>query len=142
MTTECNTPSSTVHALNFHSHGRRPIVARFDGGTLTSDAGGMLLREVEEHTGVLRRFAECFTDHRDPDQTEHSVRELPSQRVLGLCLGYEDVGDHDQLRHDPLLAMLVGKADPTGESRSRQRDRGIPLAGKSTLNVSVRGHHC
>jgi hypothetical protein len=110
------------------------VVARFDGGTITSDAGALLLREVERKTGILAQFAACFTDHRDPELIEHSVGELVAQRVYGLALGYEDLNDHDQLRFDPLLATLVGKTDPTGQQRARRRDQGKPLAGKSTLN--------
>jgi hypothetical protein len=110
------------------------LVARFDGGRITSDAGALLLRQVEQSTGILRRFAGCFGDHRDPDLIEHSVYELIAQRVYGLALGYEDLIDHDTLRQDPLLALLVGKKDLSGQQRLRQRDRGNPLAGKSTLN--------
>jgi hypothetical protein len=73
-------------------------------------------------------------DHRDPERVEHSVPELLAQRVFALALGYEDLNDHDTLRHDPLLAVLVGKADPTGQERRRREDRGKSLAGKSTLN--------
>ena len=129
MKTEC-----TTDRLSFQPLGRREVVAAFDGGTITSDAGGLLLREVEQRTGVIRQLADCFTDHRDPDLIEHTVQELVAQRVYGLALGYEDLNDHDQLRLDPLLATLVGKRDPTGEDRTRDRDRGKPLAGKSTLN--------
>jgi len=129
MATECNQKTFAFHAL-----GRRDIVARFDGGRITSDAGGLLLREAERLTGIVRQFSACFTDHRDPDLIEHTVEELIGQRVYGLALGYEDLNDHDELRHDPMLAVLVGKADPTGNTRSRERDRGKALAGKSTLN--------
>ena len=93
-----------------------------------------MLREVEKRTKVVERFAACFTDHRDAERIEHTVKELVAQRVYGLALGYEDLNDHDQLRQDPLLAVLVEKEDPTGESRTRQRDQGKALAGKSTLN--------
>jgi hypothetical protein len=93
-----------------------------------------LLRKTEELTGIIRQFADCFTDHRDPDLIEHTVRELVAQRVHALALGYEDLNDHDDLRSDPLLATVVGKADPTGKARQRPRDRGKALAGKSTLN--------
>jgi hypothetical protein len=113
---------------------QRQVVGRFDGGAITSDAGGLLLREVERRTGIIARFAACFRDHRKPEQIEHTVRELVAQRVYGLALGYEDLNDHEQLRQDPLLAILAEKADPTGESRVRARDRGKALAGKSTLN--------
>jgi hypothetical protein len=89
---------------------------------------------VEARTGILRRFAACFIDHRDPELIEHSVCELLAQRIFGLALGYEDLNDHDTLRHDPLLAVLVGKADPTGQDRRCRKDRGKALAGKSTLN--------
>jgi len=120
--------------FNFQPLDRREVVAKFDGGTITSDAGSLLLREVEAATNVIQQFAACFTDHRRPDRIEHSVAELVAQRVYGLALGYEDLNDHEQLRADPLLAALVGKADPTGQSREKKRDRGKPLAGKSTLN--------
>jgi len=118
----------------FQDLGRRKVVARFDSGPITSDAGGLLLREVEEYTGIIRQLADCFTDYRDEDLIEHSVEELLRQRIFGLALGYEDLNDHDQLRNDPLLATLVGKQDPTGLDRSRKRDHGKALAGKSTLN--------
>lgn len=129
MTTQC-----TTARMQFQPLGRREVIGTFDGGTLTSDGGGLLLAEVEQRTGLLRQFAACFTDHRDPDLLEHSVLDLVRQRVYGLALGYEDLNDHDELRRDPLLATLVGKADPTGQDRARRRDVGRALAGKSTLN--------
>jgi hypothetical protein len=129
MTTECNQKSFAFHPL-----GSREVTARFDGGRITSDAGSLLLRETERATGILRQFAACFTDHRNPDLIEHTVEQLIAQRVYALCLGYEDLNDHDILRHDPLLAVLAGKADPMGEDRVRARDKGKALAGKSTLN--------
>jgi hypothetical protein len=109
--------------LSFQGVGKRQIVARFDGGQLSSDGGGLLLLEVERRTGLLREFAKCFRDYRNPKLVEHSLRSLIRQRVMGLALGYEDLNDHDQLRHDPLIATLVEKTDPTEA-----------LAGKSTLN--------
>ncbi len=129
MDTQCN---STY--LDFPILGRREILADFDGGDITSDGGALLLRKVEQLTGVIRQFAACFTDHRDPDLIEHTVEDLLAQRVYALALGYEDLNDHDDLRRDPLLAAVVGKTDPTGQSRRRRRDRGKALAGKSTLN--------
>jgi hypothetical protein len=93
-----------------------------------------LLREVERRTGILRGFAGCFTDHRAVDRIEHSVEELIAQRIYALALGYEDLNDHEQLRADPLLAVLAGKRDPEGKDRKQERDRGKALAGKSTLN--------
>lgn len=129
MTTEC-----TQKSFPFHPHSHRDVVARFDGGTITSDGGSLLLREVEKRTGIIGQFARCFTDHRNPALIEHTVEELVAQRLYGLALGYEDLNDHEDLRRDPLLATLVGKADVTGEQRARQRDAGKPLAGKSTLN--------
>ena len=107
MATEC-----TQRTFAFQPLGRREVRARFDGGKITSDAGGLLLRETERATGIIRQLAGCFTDHRDPDLIEHTVYELLAQRIYALCLGYEDLNDHDQLRHDPLLAILVGKNDP------------------------------
>jgi hypothetical protein len=114
--------------------GSRQVLADFDGGDISSDGGALLLREAERLTGVIRQFAACFADHRNPDLTEHTVEELIAQRVYALALGYEDLNDHDDLRRDPLLATVVGKADPTGKARQRPRDRGKALAGKSTLN--------
>jgi len=129
MTTQC-----TQESFGFHDLGRREVVARFDGGKITSDAGGLLLRETERLTGIIRQFAACFSDHRDPDLIEHPAEDLIAQRIFALALGYEDLNDHDDLRHDPLLAVLVGKRDPLGQQRARERDRGKALAGKSTLN--------
>jgi len=127
--TECN-----WQRLLFQPHARREVVADFDGGAITSDAGGLLLREVEQRFGIIRQFACCFTDHRSEEAIEFSVLELLLQRVMGLALGYEDLNDHEQLRHDPLLALLCGRADITGADRLDPRDQGKPLAGKSTLN--------
>ena len=118
MMTEC-----TPEPLAFQGVAGRAVVARFDGGTLTSDAGAVLLREVERRTGILTQFAACFRDHRDPARVTHSVAALVRQRVYALALGYEDLNDHDQLRHDPLVAVLA-EAD----------DLRAPGAGKSTLN--------
>lgn len=115
---ECN-----GEQLGFQGVGGREIVARFDGGQLSSDGGGLLLREVDRRTGLLAEFVACFRDYRDPSLIEHALDTLIRQRVMGLALGYEDLNDHDQLRHDPLIATLVDKKDPTQA-----------LAGKSTLN--------
>src|SRR3954462_5355619 len=112
----------------------REVIGRFDGGQITCDGGSLLLREVEGSTGILRRLAGCFTDHRAVDRIEHSVGELIAQRSYALALGYEDLNDDEQLRADPLLAVLAGKPDPEGKDRKQERDRGKALAGKSTLN--------
>src|SRR5262245_24269217 len=129
MSTECNRAE-----LVFQPLGPRAVVGRFEGGTISSDGGCLLLGEAERLTGTPRQWAACFTDHRDPDTLEPPVAELIAQRVYGLALGYEDLNEHDTLRLDPLLATLVGKGDPTGADRRRPRDRGKALAGKSTLN--------
>jgi len=129
VTTDCN-----PQQLEFQGVTRRTLVASFDGGTLTSDGGLLLLGEVDRRRGILGRFAACFKDTRKRNLVEHSVEELLRQRILGLALAYEDLNDHDELRTDPLLAAVVGKADPTGRDRRNQQDRGKPLAGKSTLN--------
>src|SRR4051812_25603003 len=129
METQCN-PAY----LDFPMLGSRQVLADFDGGDISSDGGALLLRQTERLTGIIRQFAACFTDHRDPDLVEHQVEHLLAQRVYGLALGYEDLIDHDDLRRDPLLATVVGKDDPSGKTRRRQRDRGKALAGKSTLN--------
>jgi hypothetical protein len=120
--------------LEFQGFGRRQVVASFDGGRISSDGGLLLLREVAQRTGLLERFAHCFTDYRDPRRIEHKVEALVAQRVLALAQGYEDLNDHDALRDDPLLALAVGKPDLTGAQRLRGRDQGHALAGKSTLN--------
>jgi Transposase DDE domain group 1 len=92
------------------------------------------LNLAEKRTGIIRKFAACFTDYRDRESIEHSVQDLLAQRVYGMCLGYEDLNDHDQLRSDRALAVIVGKEDPQGKHRRDKRDRGKALAGKSTLN--------
>src|SRR5665811_988398 len=118
MTTECKQEPFPFHPLN-----QREVRGQFDGGSITSDAGGLLLREVEKRTNIIGQFASCFTDYRDPELVEHGVAELLGQRIYGLALGYEDLNDHEELRRDPLLAVLSGK-----------RELEEPLAGKSTLN--------
>jgi hypothetical protein len=102
--TEC-----TQDRFGFESHFSREVVARFDGGALTSDGGALLLREVERRINLIARLSECFDDHRNLLLVRHQVREMVAQRVYGLALGYEDLNDHDQLREDPLLAVLSGK---------------------------------
>ena len=127
--TECKT-----ERVQFHALGSREVYGQFDGGDISSDAGGLLLREVEKRTGILKQFAGCFQDYRDPRFVEHRIEPLVAQRVYGLCLGYEDLNDHDQLRSDPVLAVMVDETDPKGRTRKQERDRGKALAGKSTLN--------
>lgn len=105
----------------------RAVVASFDGGAITSDAGGLLLGSTDRAIGLVDRFAGCFTDGRCPTLIEHQVMTLVGQRVFGLALGYEDLNDHDRLRHDPLLAVLAGKL-------TARRSDCAPVAGKSTLN--------
>ena len=103
------------------------MVAAFDGGAITSDAGALLLGATDRAVGLIDRFAACFVDRRDRRLIEHELRTLVGQRVLGIALGYEDLIDHDELRHDPVLAVLAGKL------RAKRRNC-APLAGKSTLN--------
>lgn len=128
MLTQC-----TGDFFDFERIGSREIVARFDGGRVTSDGGGLLLREVDRRFGITERLAGCFRDFRDSELVEHSLPELLRQRIYALCLGYEDLNDHDSLRHDPMLAAMVGKGDPLGVERVG-RNHGKALAGKSTLN--------
>jgi hypothetical protein len=129
MQTDCN-----PNLFNFQEIGKKKVVADFNGGTISSDAGGLLLREIVIASDYLRDFAGCFYDYRNQRFVEHSVEELVSQKIIGLCLGYEDLNDHEFLRHDPLFATLCGKLDPSGEDRIHQRDKGKACAGKSTLN--------
>jgi len=105
----------------------RSVVAAFDGGSITSDAGAMLLGATDRAIGLIDRFAACFRDFRCPGLIEHEVKTLIGQRVFGLALGYEDLIDHDQLRHDPVMAILAGKLEA-------RREDCAPVAGKSTLN--------
>lgn len=116
--TECLQPS-----FGFDVCGKREIVARFDGGTITSDGGALLLRQTDKRLNLLPRLAECFLDGRDQPKVKHSILEMLSQRIYGLALGYEDINDHEQLRNDPLFGILAG-----------QGELDKPLAGKSTLN--------
>lgn len=129
MNTHCK-----PNRLELQGPGRQVLTADFDGGHLTSDAGVLVLQQLDRRLGILRRFADCFVDARDAGKIEHSLEELLRQRVFALALGYEDLNDHDQLRVDPLLATAVGKVDSTGEHRKRESDKGAALAGKSTLN--------
>ena len=99
--------------------GGRELVWRFDGGDITSDGGVLLLRQLEQRSGIVRRFAACFTDYRCAEQVEHPLLDLLKQRVFGLALGYEDLNDHDQLRSDPMLAVALDKDDVKGEQRRR-----------------------
>ena len=116
--TECNQSS-----FGFKACGSREIVARFDGGTISSDGGAFLLRQTDQRLNLLPRLAECFLDGRNQDQIKHSIQEMLSQRIYGLALGYEDINDHEQLRNDPVFSILAGR---------EQLEE--PLAGKSTLN--------
>lgn len=127
--TEC-----TQSSFEFAAHFQQRVVADFEGGALTSDGGSLLLRETDRRINLLSRLAGCFRDFRDPSRTEHSVEAMLGQRIYALSLGYEDLNDHDELRRDPLLAVLAGKQDSAGERRKRVRDKGKALAGKSTLN--------
>jgi len=116
--TECKQSS-----FGFQDCGSREIVARFDGGTISSDGGAVLLRQTDQRLDLLPRLARCFLDGRDQERVQHSVQEMISQRVYGLALGYEDINDHEQLRSDPLFSVLAGREELEK-----------PLAGKSTLN--------
>jgi hypothetical protein len=119
----------TQSHFEFKGHFSQQVVARFDGGTISSDGGSLLLRETDRRLNLLPRFAACFLDGRAQGRVEHSVLEMVSQRVYGLALGYEDVNDHEQLRKDPLFGVLTGR---------EELDK--PLAGKSTLNRLELGH--
>src|SRR5664279_1950664 len=123
MQTEC-----TSRLFEFEAVGRHAVVADFDGGDITSNAGGLLLGQVDRGLGLIRRFAGCFTDRRDPRYVEHQVETLVGQRIFGLVLGYEDLNDHDELRKDPTFAVLAGKLAPVLRTDCEA------LAGKSTLN--------
>ncbi len=122
MQTECS-----AERFDFGIVEGRAVDACFDAGLVTSDAGALLLGATDRAIDLVDRFAECFRDHRRPGQIEHAVTTLVGQRVFGIALGYEDLNDHDELRHDPMMAVLAGKL-------SARRDDCAPVAGKSTLN--------
>lgn len=122
MQTQCSPRSMTFARIN-----SRNVVSDFGGGLITSDAGALLLGATDQAIRLTERFAQCFEDRRDQDMIEHSVPTLVKQRVVGIALGYEDLNDHDELRHDPVMATLIGKLT------AKRRDC-APLAGKSTLN--------
>jgi len=118
----------------FDDLGPRRVQADFSGGSLSTDAGALLLRQVDINLGLSAELAQCFSDSRNQDWVDHSVQELLRQRIFGTALGYEDINDHERLRLDPLLAVACGKTDPTGEQRVLPHFRGIALAAPSTLN--------
>jgi len=127
--TDCN-----QQTFEFQSHFGRKVTADFSGGHLSSDGGLLFIREIEMKRGILRRLAECFADLRFQPLVEHSVEELLRQRIGALALGYEDLNDHDRLRHDPLCALMAGKKDVLGADRLCEADKGKALAAHSTLN--------
>jgi hypothetical protein len=122
MPTECS-----AEQFEFEGLGRRRVVAAFDGGAVSSDGGALLLRHADRAIGLIDRVAACFVDGREQDQVVHSLPALVGQRIVGIALGYEDVSDHDDLRHDPVLALFAERLEP-------KRVDWAPLAGKSTLN--------
>src|SRR3974377_1096476 len=122
MTTDCST-----NLFGFTDVEGREVVAGFDGGAITSDAGALLLGAADRAIGLMNRFAACFHDVRRQELVEHEVATMIGQRVFGIALGYEDLNDHDDLRHDPVMAVLAGKL-------TARRTDCAPVAGKSTLN--------
>src|ERR1700733_15861189 len=122
MPTDCN-PT----LFGFPAVEGRAVVASFDGGAITSDAGALVLGQTDRAIRLTERFAACFTDTRTARLVEHQVETMVMQRVVGIALGYEELNDHDELRRDPVLAVLAGKL-------AAQRSDCAPLAGKSTLN--------
>jgi len=131
----------------FQDLGWRKVAADFSGGTLSSDGGVLLLRQVDINLGLTQCLAQCFRDSRQQVYVDHSVRQLLAQRLYGLALGYEDLNDHERLRLDPLLAAACEKIDPLGQDRFNPAHRGVALAGSSTLNrlelsnnKNTRGH--
>src|SRR6202158_582339 len=122
MPTECS-----ADLFGFAPVEGREVVAAFDGGAISSDAGGLLLGAADRAIKMMDRFASCFHDVRCPELIEHRVSTLVGQRVFGIALGYEDINDHDELRHDPVMAVLAGKL-------AAGRANCAPVAGKSTLN--------
>ncbi len=123
MSTQC-----TTEQLTFQGFDGAPVVADFNGGEITSDAGSLLLEQVERAVGIIARLTQCFIDERDQQLVKHSLQSMLAQRIFAICLGYEDINDHEQLRYDPLLQMICRKA-----AIPRDGEQRTPLAGKSTL---------
>src|SRR5574341_295778 len=123
MQTECS-----AEQFDFAPVEKRAVVAGFDGGTITSDAGALLLGLTDRAIGLVGRFAGCFVDARNGELIEHEVKTLVGQRIFAIALGYEDLNDHDELRHDRVMAVLAGKLE------ARRHKKCAALAGKSTLN--------
>jgi len=122
MQTDCSSRN-----LEFEGSHSRKVVGAFDGGAITSDAGALLLRQTSRAISLIEHVSACFTDHRRANMIEHSLETLIGQRIHAIALGYEDLNDHDELRHDPVLTLLSDKREP-------RRSGCALLAGKSTLN--------
>lgn len=129
MKTECSAETYPFGQLD-----RRQVVADFSGGTITSDGGLILVAQIDQHYRISQRVAECFADQRDPSRVQHELSDLIAQRLYGLVQGYEDLNDHEQLRHDPMVGIAVGKLES-------EHPRCAPLAGKSTLNRLEQAMH-
>jgi len=127
-------PECIQQSFEFQDLGARKVVADFSGGHVSSNGGALLLREADRAARLCERLAGCFTDWRQQRFVEHDLAVLLRQRITALALGYEDLNDHERLRTDPLLAAVCGRADVLGQERACARDKGRPLAGKSTLN--------
>jgi hypothetical protein len=127
------TADITTNKLELEPLGRRRVEADFSAGQVSSDGGGVALREADLCIRLTQRLAGCFTDHRNQDLITHELSEVLAQRIYGLALGYEDLNDHERLNRDPLLAALAGKVDVEGRKQVRRRDVGKVLASPSTL---------
>lgn len=129
------TPASTdriAKQFKFEQPKSHVVVVNFQGGQVTSDAGLTLIAETDRKLQITSKFAQCFQDYRQPNRIDHSIESLIKQRIYGLVMGYEDLNDHEELRHDPMFALALGK-------RIKVEEQSVILAGKSTLN---RLEHC
>ena len=122
-----NPVQSPLNELNFGKLNGRQVIANFEGGRITSDAGIVLIAELDKKLKITDRFSKCFQDHRNLSYVDYSVNQLLAQRVYGIILGYEDVNDHDKLRYDPALAIALERLNFINSSKA-------DLAGKSTIN--------
>lgn len=122
MKTEC-----IQTEIQFQDIEKKHVVANFDGGTITSDTGILFLREIEKKYGFIKRFSLCFADYREQKKIRYELRELLTQRIFGICQGYEDLNDHDTLRDDPIFGLAC-------ERTERDEETGGYVSGKSTLN--------
>ena len=124
---------------------RKKLTVDFEGGNQSSNGGALLLREAERDVGVCRRLAETMPDHRDPDHIQHKMVEMVTARVTAIACGHEDAIDHNDLRHDPVMKVAVGRA-PTRRVRRhgprRASNRRVPAQPQTLRRMPILTSAC